>query len=67
VEAARLAAEAAAKEHERQTRLALRRCRNKGIEEADCPMPEAPVPPETVPLTDGTEVPLTLPAGGTAG
>lgn len=62
VEAARIAAEEAAKEHDRQTRLALRRCRNRGIDEADCPLPEAPAPAETVTLTDGTEVSLT-PAG----
>jgi hypothetical protein len=61
-ENARIAAEEAAEQAERDRRRALRRCRNQGIAEADCPLPEAPLPAETVTLTDGTEVAV-APAG----
>lgn len=62
-EQARIAAEEAAEQAEKDRRRALRRCRNQGIAEADCPMPEMPAPTETVTLTDGTEVSLTPSAG----
>lgn len=59
-EEARIAAEEAAKEAERAERQRLRRCRNKGIAEADCPVPEETevAQSETVTLTDGSVVVL---------